>query len=409
VGDQSALTRRSVLRSMAAATTTAALGGCTLSGTPGRSASTASASTASGTSVAPPANGATTATPSVVTGWNELRHDLVGPLFLPGQLGFAAVANGYNPRYDGRSPAAVARCSSAADVAACVRYATNAQIPFSLRSGGHSYTGWSSSAGLVVDVSPMAGVQIDRASGVARIGAGAKLIDVYQALGSAGVGIPAGSCPSVGMAGLTLGGGFGVLSRAWGLTSDNLRGAEVVLGDGRVVRADANDNSDLFWALRGGGGGSFGAATSFDLAIRPAPEVQTYFLRFSQAAAAQVLDGWQRWAPYADRRLWSALHLSAIPSTGVRDVTVAGTWIGPARDMDGVLNAFVRTVGAKPTSRSQGTHSYLSAMLLEAGCKTFERCHLKPRAVSFASRWRRRLRCCRNRWTAMGLPRCWSR
>lgn len=364
--DQTSLTRRVILRSLGAASATAVLGGCMSSRTDGGSSSPSS--------VVP----ATTAGPTATPGWNELRGNLKGQLLMADQSGFAAVAHGYNPRYDGRSPAAVALCASAPDVAACVRFATDTATPFSLRSGGHSYTGWSNSAGMVVDVSAMAGIQIDKAQGIARIGAGAKLIDVYQVLGGAGFGVAAGSCPSVGIAGLTLGGGLGVLSRAWGLTSDSLRAAEVVLGDGRVVQADAQDNSDLFWALRGGGGGSFGAVTSFDLALRPAPTVQAFFLRFDYAAAAQVLDAWQRWAPNADHRLWSTLHLLAVPSTGAKNVSVAGTWIGPAGDLDGILDGFVGAVGSRPTSRSHRSHSYQSAMLLNAGCETFEPCHLKP-------------------------------
>jgi FAD/FMN-containing dehydrogenase len=288
------------------------------------------------------------------------------------------VAHGYNPRYDDRSPAAVARCAGAQDVRTAVEWAIASGTPFSVRSGGHSYTGWSTSTDLVIDVSALDQVTVDRGARTARIGAGARLIDVYHALAAQGFGVAAGSCPSVGVAGLTLGGGIGVLSRAWGLTCDSLDGASVVLADARSHRVDRDHQPDLLWALRGGGGGSFGAVTSFDLALRPAPRVQTFYLTFPYAAAADVLDAWQRWAPRADRRLWGTCHLAAVPSSGSRSISVAGTWIGPSSTLGTLLDTFVRRCGTQPGYRSATPHSYESAMLLEAGCDAYAPCHLAP-------------------------------
>jgi FAD/FMN-containing dehydrogenase len=136
-------------------------------------------------------------------------------------------------------------------------------------SGGHSFAGYSCRRGIVIDVTPMASVVV--AGGVAQVGAGVRLGDLYERLGAHGLTVPAGTCPSVGIGGLALGGGHGILGRAWGLTLDHLLGAQVVLADGRVVVCDEQHHPDLFWALRGAGAGNFGVVTSFSFQPRPAP------------------------------------------------------------------------------------------------------------------------------------------
>src|SRR5262249_30296381 len=254
---------------------------------------------------------AVTATPTVTTpatpaapDWAGLAGRLQGRLLRPGKGGYAAAARVYNPRFDATAhPAAVARCASDRDVAQCVRFAADSGVPFALRSGGHSYPGWSTGPGLVIDVSGLGTVTVDRASGTARIGAGAQMATVYAALATRGVGIAAGSCATVGIAGLTLGGGVGVLTRAWGLTCDSVRELDVVTADGTLRHVDATHDPDLFWALRGGGGGSLGAVTSFTLATRPAPTVSTFYLAWSWSHAAAVLDAWQHFMAGADPRI----------------------------------------------------------------------------------------------------------
>lgn len=350
-------------------------GGPTSSSTTDAGSSSGGSSTSSAASSSGPAS---SRGPAPATDLTALGKQLNGSLLLRGRPGYALVSHGYNPRYDGASPVAVAMCQSTDDVAACIRYATNGGHPFSVRSGGHSYTGWSTGQGLVVDLTRMASVKVSRSSGTARIAAGTRLADVYHDLSAAGVGIPAGSCPTVGMGGLALGGGIGVLSRAWGLTCDTVRSAQVVLADGSLVSADAGHNPDLFWALRGGGGGSFGVVTSLELATRPAPAVQTFVLGFPYAAAADVLDAWQRWVPRTDSHLWSACHLSASAASGSRSILVVGTWIGRAGALTGLLDDFVGRTGTTASFRQGASHSYESAMLLEAGCQSYGACHLPP-------------------------------
>ena len=298
-----------------------------------------------------------------------MARQLSGPLLRPTSAGYPAAARFYNPRFDATAhPAAIALCASAADVAACVRFAAEGGAPLRLRAGGHSYGGWSTGPGLVADVSHMSAVTVNTAGGVARIGAGAQLSNVYAALAAQGVAIAAGSCPTVGVTGLTLGGGVGVLTRAFGLTCDAVRSVQIVTADGKVREVDADTDPDLFWALRGGGGGSFGAVTALTMAVQPAPSVQTFFLDWAFSHAEAVVAAWQQWMSGADKRLWSTCKLLADPGQGALHARVAGTWIGPSSELRSRLAPLRSQVGASPTTSSVRSLSYVQAMLLEAGC-----------------------------------------
>lgn len=299
--------------------------------------------------------------------WGRLATSLHGKLLRPDGSGYTDAARLYNPRFDGLAPpAAIARCADAADVQSCVRFAADTRTPFAVRAGGHSYGAWSTSTGLVVDLSPVKAVTVDTAAGTARIGAGARLIDVYAALAAKNVALAAGSCPSVGFSGLTLGGGVGVLTRAWGLTCDAVRGFDIVTADGRLRQVDERHDPDLFWAVRGGGAG-FGAVTAWTVAVRPAPTVNTFFFAWDISQAADVLDAWQRWGPGTDPRLWSTCKLLADPAKDRVRATVSGTWIGAASALDAQLQPLLSALG-QPASRQVKAYSYLDAMLLEAGC-----------------------------------------
>ncbi|QQQ80409.1 FAD-binding oxidoreductase [Saccharothrix sp. 6-C] len=229
--------------------------------------------------------------------WARLRAHLAGELLLPGDGGYDAARLPFNSLFDHHRPAAIARCVRVEDVQRCLEEARRGGVRVAARGGGHSYAAYSTPHdGLVVDLGPMNGVEV-RPDGTAVIGAGARLGDVYAALAAAGRCLPLGNCPSVGIAGLTLGGGLGWVDRAYGLTCDWLRAARVVTVDSRRVTASADREPDLFWALRGGGGGNFGVVTSFEFATAPAPEVLTVFrLRFPAGSAADVLGAWQPWS-----------------------------------------------------------------------------------------------------------------
>jgi len=374
------MSRRDVLRLAAGAGIAVAAGGCTPP--PGSVQSTStrrapSAADAPPSSSPPPPPSAPPSPPPSIPGLSVLARELSRPLLHPGSVSYPAAARLYNPRFDAQAhPVAIAQRTSAAEVVACVRFAADGGAPLRLRAGGHSYGGWSTGAGLVVDVSAMTGVALDTAGGSARVGAGARLADVYAGLAAHGVAIAAGSCPTVGITGLTLGGGIGVLGRAYGLTCDALRSVQIVTADGRLREVDAHTDADLFWALRGGGGGSFGAVTALTLAVQPVPTVQTFFLEWGFGAAESVLSAWQAWMAGADHRLWSTCKLLADPGRGALYARVAGTWIGPRVALEGQLAPLRSAVGAPPSAAQAASLDYAQAMLVEAGCsgQTAEQC-----------------------------------
>lgn len=180
----------------------------------------------------------------------------------------------------------------------------------------------------------MTGVGIDVSRGEAVIGAGVRLLDCYRRLWDLGVTTPAGTCPGVGIAGLTLGGGIGFLSRQYGLTCDNLVAIELVDADGRTLRASEEQHPDLFWALRGGGGGNFGIATAFTFRVHPIGDVVKCTVTWPWDDVAEVLDAWQRWAPFADERLCVALAVSR-PSAGA--ISATGLFTGAETELPALL------------------------------------------------------------------------
>jgi FAD/FMN-containing dehydrogenase len=226
-----------------------------------------------------------------------LARRLKGTLVLPGQRAYPAARELFNPRL-AIAPRAIAFCESSADIAAVIAFARANGWPIAARSGRHSFAGYSNTTGIVADVSRLRHVLYDPATQTVRIGAGANNQDVYERLVLAhGVTIPAGTCPTVGLGGLTLGGGFGRLMRKAGLLIDSLRAATLVLANGALVHATPSSASDLFWACQGGGGGNFGIVSEFIFAVQPTPPVTTFGLSFDWARAPQALDAWQRTVP----------------------------------------------------------------------------------------------------------------
>ena len=212
-----------------------------------------------------------------------------------------------NTFYSSLYPQAIVLAHSSREVASAVRYAGATNRTVSPRSGGHAYDGCSLSGAVVVDVSRIRHVHLNHDKTLVKIGAGAKLGDVYRALGHHQLTIPAGSCFTVGIAGLTLGGGQGVLSRSHGLSIDSVVSAEVVTADGTLRVVNETHDADLFWGLRGGGNGNIGVVTEFEFRVVPAWSWHFYKakLRFN----ASVLHQWQRWANNESRHSWHAVHL----------------------------------------------------------------------------------------------------
>jgi FAD binding domain-containing protein/berberine-like enzyme len=355
------ITRRTLLS--AAALTAAAGGVAGAAGCTAESGAPKPGEPSGSSATAPPPVG-----DPVPPDWQALRKKLRGGLLLPGEHGYQAAAKVYNPLFDERRPAAVARCHRASDVQACVEVAAAARMPIAARSGGHSYAGYSNQdKALIVDLSPMSGVDVHGDTAV--IGAGTKLIDVYAGLDARGRCLPAGSCPTVGIAGLTLGGGVGVLTRKYGLTCDRMTAAKVVKADGTLVTASAESEQDLFWALRGGGGGNLGIVTSFTFSTPPAPELTVFSLHFD-GGAADVVGAWQDWVADLPDEMWTNCVVSGGSPPTLR---IGGCFVGAEAACEAQL---ARLKTPNPTTRLVTGKSYMDAMRYFAGCssKSVEQC-----------------------------------
>ena len=371
--------RRAFLRLAAAAGGAGLLSAC--SGGGGTSAAGPKPSATAPSSAATATGGAGAAAPSgtqspSLADWTALGHDLSGPLVRPGDAAYTVSKRLFDPRFDSLRPAGIAYCRNPHDVATCLAFVRKFGVPVAARCGGHSYAGWSSTSGLIIDVTRMSGVNVSGST--ATVGAGTRLIDFYNGLAAHGRGVPGGSCPTVGIAGLTLGGGVGVVSRAYGLTSDNVQSLQIVTADGQVRTCSSSQNSDLFWACRGGGGGNFGVVTSFTFRTRPVGQIVLFFLSWPWSQAARVISAWQSWAPHAPDALWSNVHLSAAPGGSVPAIQVGGTYLGSLGAASAQLEKLYAAAGSHPSSPFMETTSWLHAMLVEAGCAslTVNECHL---------------------------------
>jgi FAD/FMN-containing dehydrogenase len=289
--------------------------------------------------------------------WAPLEHSIEGDVALPGSPAYQAAAPPFNARFHGRQPSAIVSCGSPQDVSEAVGFAGRHDLELVARSGGHSFAGHSATDGLLVDVSPLRSVSV--AGDIATVGAGARLGQVYDTLGDAGLTIPGGTCPSVGVAGLTLGGGLGILGRRYGVTSDRLIGAEVVLADGRVLRCDEHHHEDLFWGLRGAGAGNFGIVTSLVFWTVPTPEVTNFHLAWPFSSAGPAVEAWQHWAPGGPDELAASLKIT----TGADPerppvVDVYGAMQGTRSDASELVERLVGGVGADPVAATLTTMTY---------------------------------------------------
>ena len=286
-----------------------------------------------------------------------LRGAIAGEVVHPASPDYESLRKPAIARFQDVRPRAVVLCRSPEDVAETIAFARRSGLAIAIRSGGHCFAGRSTSAGIVVDVTPMSSVSV--AGGVATIGAGARLGEVYDALGEHGLTIAAGCGPTVGIAGLALGGGLGILGRKHGLTSDQLVRAEVVLADGRVVECDADGYADLFWALRGAGAAGFGVVTSLDFKTLAAPTATSFHLVWRHAHAAAVVEAWQGLAPIAPDEL-AASMLATAPGDVEQPpaVNLFGTVLGTAADAAELLEELIARAGADPASSSIAQMSY---------------------------------------------------
>ncbi len=303
-----------------------------------------------------------------------LKNAIRGHVFRPHDPGFEATAHVFNTRFDHVRPQAVARPVDGTDVRDAVRFTVAHGVPVRARSGGHSYAGYSTlTDGIVLDLRRLNGVHFDKPSGLVTVGAGAQLIDLYAGLAPHGVAVPGGSCPSVGIAGVALGGGFGLASRHLGLTIDSLHAATIVTADGTMRAVNQGSDPDLFWALRGGGGGNFGIVTQFVFRTHPIPARSTYFnVRWPWPSAGAAIDAWQHWAPHTDDKITSILHLNA---GGPASINANGQYLGPSGRVPQLLAPLLSIPGATLSSNHEAP--YLAIQLLLANCdgKSVAACH----------------------------------
>ena len=308
----------------------------------------------------------------------ELRSAVRGRVLVP--RGSAALV--YNRRFERRRPDAVVQVRDSADVAAAVRWADRFDVRLVARSGGHSYAGYSTTTGgVVLDLSRLRGIRVS--GGRVTVGPAAQLIDVQRALTRRGLTVPSGSCPTVGIGGLALGGGHGLAGRRFGLTSDNLLAARVVTADGRVRQVDADTNEDLYWACRGGGGGNFGVVTSLTLRTHRAAGAAYFFVSWPWSQAGAAIAAWQRFAPEAPPGLTSILSLSTTGGSGTPRVSALGQYFGEVPRLRSLVRPLTRVAGA---NLSTGSSDYFTMVLRWAGCLDggLAACHRSTRSSFYA-------------------------
>lgn len=295
------------------------------------------------------------------------NHTLTGRVVAPWDPGYHQDRLDYNARFDHIYPASIVYCQAPEDVGRAIRWARCHALPFRMRSGGHSYEAYSLvNQGLIIDVSALNHITWDQDRRIATIGAGAKLLAVYEALWNAGqVTIPGGSCPTVGIAGLTLGGGFGLVSRQFGLTVDAVESLVMYDARGRSVTVSQQCHPDLFWALRGAGANNFGAVTEFRFrAVSVADPVTIFALRWDWSRLKEVTRGFQVWSDpiTLDSRLTGVLTL---PSQQQQRVSIIGEFLGSEAELTNIM-APLRAIPGLETATITSM-SYIDAVKHFAG------------------------------------------
>ncbi len=250
----------------------------------------------------------------------------------------------YNAMID-RRPGLIARCANVSDVIGAVNLAREHELDVAIRSGGHNGAGLSTvDDGLVIDLSEMKGIRVDPETRTARVEPGCTWGDVDHATHEFGLATVSGVVSTTGVGGLTLGGGHGYLTRKYGLTIDNLLGADVVLADGRLVRASETENPDLFWGLRGGGG-NFGVVASFEFALHPVETVVAGPMFWSIDDLEETMRWYREWLPEAPEDVYAFYLTAEVPGEpfpeeihGEKVCGLVWCYLGDPEGIDEVLN-----------------------------------------------------------------------
>ncbi len=315
----------------------------------------------------------------IETAWRDLAAALEGEVVLPGSARYEEVRRPKIPRFHDVRPRAVALCRTPEDVLEAIAFARRSGIEVAVRSGGHDFAGRSSGPGMVLDLSPMRSLEVS--DGLASVGPGFRLGDLYAALARREVTIPAGCGATVGIGGQALGGGLGLLGRSRGLTSDQMVAAEVVLADGRVVECDGQRHEDLFWALRGAGAHGLGVVTRLTLRTLPEPAATSLHLKWPIERAAALIAAWQEWSPTGPDGLAASLLVTVGGEAGAAPVVhLFGSLIGSETETAALLDEFVSVAGADPASSERAHMRYgsLKNYLAERGPGDQEDEHGRP-------------------------------
>jgi FAD/FMN-containing dehydrogenase len=287
---------------------------------------------------------------------DKLRRQLKGKLLVPGDRGFEAAIMPANGRYLDVIPKAAALCADEHDVVTCVDWARRYGVDPVGRTGGHSYAGYSTTTGLVIDMGRMNSVRIDRDHGTATVGGGALNANMFKATVDGPLFLPVGTCLPVGVGGLTLGGGIGYNSHWQGLTCDHLKASQIVTADGELLDLSPSprEHSDLFWACCGGAGGNFGLNTKFVFDLAEVPRQNVTFYRFDWRgadAAIGVFTTFDEILATAPAELNAVAQAQAVPVTdalGPREAITTfcrGQYIGPSGDLYDLVRPLIANVG----------------------------------------------------------------
>ncbi|MCM2387217.1 FAD-binding oxidoreductase [Streptomyces albipurpureus] len=321
---------------------------------------------------------------------SALADGLGGRLVLPSDPGYTSAVQLQNTEYDSTAPQAVAYCATSEDIAACLRHARDGGLRVHVRGGGHSFNGWSTGEGLVIDLSRMNRVALrvpgDRTgtggpvgTPTVLLGAGTRSVDALDALRPLSRQIATGTFPTVSAGGFLTGGGIGWQTRRFGIASDRLVSAQVVLADGRAAHCSATEEPDLFWALRGGGGATFGIVTACELRPIDAPVMTGFETLWAYDDAVPVLAAWQDWCAEGPDELGTSLVVlpGMFGPHGRPVVKVWGVHLGPTGQLHSMLDELAERAGAKPVSRAVGPRGGYADVMHQAlcGAKTVAQCH----------------------------------
>ena len=299
-------------------------------------------------------------------------------ILVPSDSQFAAYQIAFNKRTLVMPQARVLVNSSLA-TQKTILWARANHVPFAIRSGGHSYEGYSQTDGVVIDVRLLNSLDYDAISQTVKIGSGANLGSVYQYLSQYDQAIPAGSCPTVGVAGHTLGGGFGLIARKYGLACDNVLAIEMVDAQGNILNVTPTENPDLFWALRGGGNGNFGIVTQFVFQTHTMGRVQTFGMDWllSPDKALHVIQDWQRWAPQAPEDITSLFRVSRSRNGMIR-LHAAGLSLGSQNDLQRELENL--NLHSRCDKSSINEMSFIESVHHFAGSSQYQSVYMKAKS-----------------------------